>query len=375
MRVLIAVGHGGIYSGGSHQPLYQIAGLKAAGIEVAAVWGPDLEGDPHGFDRLKALDIPISIIPIDRKPTLASLRAFRRILKDYKPDVVECFKSGAQYHALFAGMGLQSHALVFYRGISRPMDIFQGWKYRLARVDRVIANCEALKRVMVATGRVPEDKIDVVYGEYDPACGDPAAVNANGLRKELGIVEDVVLFTQLGNWASWRGQEVTVRAAAELKGRGRRFHILFAGLKTEKMAPMVRELGLQGSVTLSPYRRDPERILKITDFAINASTANESLPGALINAQAMGVPAVATNLPGSPEIVEDGVTGFVVPVGDIVALANAMERFIQMPDEERRKMGRAAHERTLTLFSSRSRTERRLDTYRKAVEHRRCARS
>ena len=141
------------------------------------------------------------------------------------------------------------------------------------------------------------------------------------------------------------------------------------------MAPMTEELGLQGSVTLSPYRRDPERILKITDVAINASTANESLSGALINAQAMGVPAVASNLSGSPEIVEDGITGFLVPVGDILALANAMEQFIQMPDEERRKMGRAARERALTLFSSRSRTERRLDTYRKAVEHRRCARA
>ena len=371
MRVLLAVGHGGIYSGAAHQALYQIAGLKRAGVETAAVWGPDDAGDPRGFDRLKRLDVPLHIIPIDRRPTPASLRAFRRVLKEFQPDVVECFKSGAQYHALYAGAGLNSHALLFYRGLSRPMDVFQGLKYRLPRVDRVIANCADLKQVMAATGKIPPARIDVVPGEFDPACGDPATVNAAGLCEELGISGDVLLFTQLGNWAAWRGQEITLRAAAELKKRGRRFHLLFAGRETDRLAPLTAELGLTGRVTLSPYRRDPERILKITGVALNASTANESLPGALLNAQAMGIPALASRLAGVPDIIEEGKSGFILPVGDVPALANAMERLLNMPHTEREAMGAAARARALKLFSSPTRTELRLASYRKALEHRR----
>ena len=66
LRILIAVAHGGIYSGGSHQALYLLQGLKREGMEVAAVWGPDEEGDPHGFDRLEEIDIPFEIIPANR---------------------------------------------------------------------------------------------------------------------------------------------------------------------------------------------------------------------------------------------------------------------------------------------------------------------
>lgn len=367
MRVLIAVAHGGIYSGGSHQAFYLLRGLKRAGIEVMAVWGPDEEDDPHGFDGLKQLDIPYEIIPINRGVTLDSLGKFRNVLKRFKPDVVECFKSGAQYHALYGGLGLNDHALVFYRGISRPMDIWQGLKYRLWRVDRIIANSQALKRTMIETGGIPMDKIDCVYNEYDPACADPELVNADDLKAELSIPPDVPLITQLGNWSEWRGQTVTLAAAKMLVARGLKFHLLFAGRETEKLRPKVDELRLGGVVTLSPYRRDPERVLKITDIAVNASTSHESLSGGLVNAQAMGVPAVASDLAGNPEVVEDGVTGFIVPTNNPVSLADGLAKMLEMPQEKLKDMGCKARERARAFFSSEVRIKSTLDVYERAI--------
>jgi len=370
MRVLIAVGQGGIYSGSANQALFQLAGLKQAGVEAAAVWGEDSEGDPHGFDRLKALEVPYEIIPIHRRPTAGSLRAFRRILRDFNPDVVECIKSGAQYHALYGGLGLNRHALVFYRGLSRPMDIFQGLKYNLRRVDRVIANCDDLKRIMASSGGIGADKIDAIPGEFDPRCGDPNTVDASGLKGELGIPEDLPIITQLGNWAPWRGQEITLGAARILKASGRDFRLLFAGRETEQLRPKVEHLGLEDRAILSPYRRDPERILKITDIAVNASTGNESLPGSLINAQAMGIPAVATPMPGSAEIVLNGVTGMVVPIGNSTALALALAHLLDLPAGDLKSIGAEARRRTLEKFSSDLRTRRRLECYERAIAHR-----
>jgi len=370
LRVLIAVAHGGIYSGGAHQALYQLGGLKHAGVDVMAIWGPDDEGDPHGFDRLKALDIPFEIIPMNKGITLKSLRKFRKILKNFKPDVVECFKSGAQYHALYGGIGLNKHALIFYRGISREMDIWQGLKYRFNRVDRIIANCEDLKWIIVKTGRIPEDKVDFVHGEFDPSFGNPDTVDATGFRQELTIPGDVRLITQLGNWSPWRGQDVMLDAAAGLKVSGYRFHLLFAGRETDKLQQKVEELNLTDIVTLSLYRRDPERVLKASDIAAVASTSHESLPGALINIQAMGVPAVATRLPGSDVIVEEGVTGYLIQPGDPVALTEKLAKMLEMGSDELALMGKAARQRAVSLFSSEMRTQRRLKVYEKAIKHR-----
>jgi len=373
VRVLIAVGHGGIYSGGSHQSLYALAGLKKAGVDVMAVWGPDLENDCEGFDRLRSLDIPFTLAPLNKSATVRSILALRRTLREFQPDVVEAVKGQAQHHVLYASLGLPCHAVVFYRGVSRPLDVFQALKYRLPRVNRIIANCEALKRSMVETGLIRADKIDVVYGEFDPACAEPDAVNADGLREELVIPEGGPIITQLGNWAEWRGQDVTLRAAAELKKRGEKAHFLFVGRETDRLKDLVNALEIQERVTLSSYRRDPERVLKVSDAAVNASTSIESLSGALLNAQAMGLPAVASDLAGSAEIVADGETGFIVPPRDATALADALARLLAMTQDERNRMGAAARARALKLFSSEARVMKRLECYERAIWERRKA--
>jgi len=370
LRILIAVGHGGIYSGGAHQALYQLRGFKKRGFDVMAVWGPDIDGDPHGLDRLKELDVPYEIIPIHNTLNLETLSKFRRILKSFKPDIVECFKNGAQYHALYGGLGLNKHAVVFYRGISQAMDVWQGFKYRISRVDRVIANCEDLKWIMAKTGSISADKIDFVHGEYDPRFGDPDKVDASGFRRELSIPEDVRLITQLGNWSEWRGQDVTLKAATNLKRTGYRFHLLFAGRETDKLKPLAAELGISDIVTLSSYRRDPERVIKATDIAVNASTSHESLPGSLINIQTMGVPAVASSVPGASMIVQDNKTGFMTPPQDVAALTEALTKLLDMSDERLTQMGQTARNRAVNLFSSEVRTEKRLKVYEKAIRHR-----
>ena len=375
MRVLIAVAHGGIYSGGAHQALYQLTSFKRMGLDLMAVWGPDVEGDLHGLDRLKVLDIPLEIIPIHTTLNLQTLRQFRRILKKFKPDVVECFKSGAQYHAMFGGIGLNRHALVFYRGISRQMDVWQGLKYRLNRVDRIIANCEDLKEIMISTGKIPREKIEAVHGEFDPAFREPEAVDATGLRDELNILSDKTLITQLGNWSEWRGQAVTIEACAKLKQEGFRFHLLFCGRETDKLSDLVSKWHLEECVTLSPYRRDPERVLKASDIAVNASTSHESLPGSLINAVAMGLPAAASDVPGSAEIVKDGWNGFIVPPSDPAALAEALRKMLEMKPETLAEMGRRSRERAVKMFSAEVRAEKRLKVYEKAIEHRRGVRN
>ncbi len=370
MRVLIAVGHAGIYAGGAHQALYAIMGLRRSGVEVAAVWGPDAAGDSEAMVRLRAVCPNVHIMAINHNPTFETLRQFRRILLDFDPDVVETFKSSAQYHALLGGFGLNRFGLLFYRGISRQMDYFQELKYRLNRVDIVVPNCKSLQEIILRSGRIEAKKVQLIYDEVDPSCSDPTVVDGTGLRQELGIPEEALLVTHLGNYSVWRGQDITLRAVKILKDRGLDFRMLFCGEGTEKLKPLVDELGLNDRVTLSPYRRDPARVLKVSDLLVNSSIGNESLSGALLNSQAMGIPAVASRMPGFDESVGDGETGLLVPVNDSEAFAEGMAKFLTMPREERVEWGRRAHARAMERFSSGSRVRRRLEVYQMAINHR-----
>jgi glycosyltransferase involved in cell wall biosynthesis len=152
--------------------------------------------------------------------------------------------------------------------------------------------------------------------------------------------------------------------------KGVAFHLLFAGRETHKLSDTVARLDLEDCTTLLPYRRDPERLLKISSIAVNASTANESFSGALLNAQAMGLPAVTSDVGGNTEAIEDGITGFVVPPGDAAALAQALERLLTLPADRLSLMKQRSRQRALDLFSSETRTRNRLQTYHAALAHR-----
>lgn len=374
MRALIAVGHAGVYAGGAHAALYCIIGLRNAGVDVAAVWGDDAQGDPAGLAKLKSVCPRVEVMPIDRNPTMESLTHFRSILMDFNPDVVETYKSSAQYHALFGGLGLNRHALLFYRGISRQMDFYQELKYRLNRVDVVVPNCNALQEITLKSGRIRLEKVQFIYDEFDPSCGDPDAVNATGLRAELGIPADTFLVTHLGNYSPWRGQIITLQAAKSLIDRGFNLQLLFCGRETELLKSSVEALKMNEHVTLSPYRRDPNRVLKASDILVNSSIANESLSGAILNAQAMGKPVVASRMPGFDESVSDGETGILVPVNDPQGLADGIAKFIVMGEHERIEWGRRAHQRATRLFSSSARAARRIRVYESAIHHRKTGR-
>ncbi len=103
---------------------------------------------------------------------------------------------------------------------------------------------------------------------------------------------------------------------------------------------------------------------------MNASTSHESLLGSLINIQTMGVPAVATTVPGASMIVQDNETGFMTPPQDVAALTEALVKLLDMSDERLAQMGQTARNRAVNLFSSEVRTEKRLKVYEKAIRHR-----
>src|SRR4030042_318876 len=79
------------------------------------------------------------------------------------------------------------YGLVVNRGVSFPMDFLSGWKYRSRRVSRIVCVAESVRRVVIATGRVPAHKVGVIYAGVDLERFDPARTHPEVVRAALGI--------------------------------------------------------------------------------------------------------------------------------------------------------------------------------------------
>jgi glycosyltransferase involved in cell wall biosynthesis len=107
-----------------------------------------------------------------------------------------------------------------------------------------------------------------------------------------------------------------------------RFLAVGKGTDSEKMKNAVARHELEGAVTLAGYRPDVPDILSAVDLLVNCPKSREGLSVIALEAMATGLPVIATNVGGIPEIVRDGETGLLVPPDDPDALARAMVRLL-----------------------------------------------
>ncbi len=116
------------------------------------------------------------------------------------------------------------------------------------------------------------------------------------------------------------------------------------------MEKLAKDLHVSARTKFLGIRRDIPELMNAADAYV-MSSAWEGMPMVLLEAHASGLPVVATDVGGNREVVIDGVTGFLVPPKDPEALAQAMLRLIELPEEKRQRMREAARQHILANFS------------------------
>ena len=178
----------------------------------------------------------------------------------------------------------------------------------------------------------------------------PGAAGVAALRRELGAGECALVLMVARVLAS-KGVREFMAAAAELRGeRAARF--LLVGPDDGERAPSAlrRELEASPDVTWLGRRDDVPALLAAADAFALPTYYREGLPRVLLEAAAMRVPIVTTPVPGCREVVQDGVTGLVVPPRDARALAAALRRLLD-DSALRARLAAAADERVRSEFS------------------------
>jgi glycosyltransferase involved in cell wall biosynthesis len=176
------------------------------------------------------------------------------------------------------------------------------------------------------------------------------------IRSELGIPADAPLIGEVGRVSEIKGYEDFVLAAAIVKKAVPDAAFIGVGGRTkpdadyeQKMLQLIDSENLQGSFRLIDFREDISDIMSALDLLVLPSRS-EALGRVLIEAMAAGKPVIGTQIGGIPEVIEDGVTGLVVPPRSPDALAQAIIKILRDPNLAYR-IGTAGREQGKVRFS------------------------
>lgn len=234
--------------------------------------------------------------------------------------------------------------------------IAKRWHVRLDQLctrlsHRVIAISEHTRRVMLDEERAPDDKIVVIPNGIDLArVAPPAPEDLAAVRAELAA-DDALVVSVVARLHPEKGQEHLFRAMPRvIDATAGRVVLLVAGTGSfrAQYEAEVRRLGVERHVRFLGFRHDVARIFAISDVVVLPSVA-EGFGLVLAEAMALQRPIVATRVGGIPEVVEDGVTGLLVPPARPDALADAIVGLLKDPGR-RVSLGHAGRRRVEVDF-------------------------
>ncbi len=190
--------------------------------------------------------------------------------------------------------------------------------------------------------------------------GDP---DSRDIRQELDIPGDALVAGVVGRLSPEKGQEVFLRALALARAQEPRLFGLLVGGGQEEAAlrRTARALGLDGACRFTGHVRGLAPYYRCMDMQVMPSFT-EGMPNAALEGMSMGLPLIASNVGGIPEVVDDRKTGLLVRAGDAESLAGALTR-LSARAEERDALGRAGRARVREDFDPHVRARRMLEVY------------
>jgi len=360
MRIFQILEFNQFNTGSVHQMFQAAAGLRERGHEVTIVSRPDRVLE----ENARAADVTFAGLPMRNEFDVVSAWKLGRLFRESKPDVVHVHKGVAHSLALAATFMQPTiqpiGAFVVNRGVSFPLDVWNRIKYRTHRVDRVVTVCEQIKEVIVASGGLPREKVDVVYAGTDVALFDPAKWDARTFRREKGIADDAFLIAQVGV-RTWKGWKELVDAVDSILPSHPHVHLALIGCRDQSERDEVdayaREKGIADRVTPVEYRVDMPNVFASCDLVVDASFAGTGITGTIREAMAMRKPVIATDCGGNRELVSSPEVGWLIPAKEVEPLARAIAEVID--DEPRRtRVAANAREHVVRGFSKELRITR-----------------
>ena len=286
--------------------------------------------------------------------TIVTVKKIRALIREKRIDIIHAHKGNAADLAWLAVLGL-GVPIVSNRGAAFPLNYLQAFKYRSGKIKRIIAVAHMVKDVMVETGKIDPDKIDVVWGGVDTEQFRPGLQST--LRDEFKVPEDKRIIGFVGNASPRKGLQYLIDAFGMLKDKYDDIVLVAAGVSTEELKDFTISEELGQRIIPIGFRKDVNNCMAAFDIYVFAGLVNEGLAGTLREAAAMGLPIVTTDVAGNSELIQDNHSGLVVPPYDAKSLAGALEYLLDNNDKAA-QFGKAAREFVIDNMTDRNRAEK-----------------
>jgi glycosyltransferase involved in cell wall biosynthesis len=389
VNVLFVI-HYPVYGGPHNQALLLAGELKRRGISMTVLL-PKGSGD--AIPRLRASGIDVVSIALHRaRATLrprplfqlasslpGEIRAMREIIRERRIDIVQ-LGGLVNPHGAIAGR-LENAAVVWQLLDTRsPMTVRRLLMPLVVRLsDAVMTTGQAVARVHPGAAGLGE-RLLPFFPPVDPTAFDVRAIDRESARASFGFDRDDLVVGTVGNLNPQKGHEFLLQAAALARKVHPRLKTLIVGAPHETHQAYERELhrlsdrlglGRGHDTIFAGSLVDVRPALAAMDvFALSSVPRSEGAPTAVEEAMMMNRPIVAVDVGAVSELVEDGVTGFLVSPLDPEALSDAVVRLI---DDQalQASMGAKARERAIALCSVQECARIHIEAYDRALAHQR----
>jgi glycosyltransferase involved in cell wall biosynthesis len=342
----------------------EIRTLAEASWTAERGWRVILACQPDGRLFERARQMGLCTVPVPMKAAW-DVRAVARLVRLIGRERVDVVHTHSSVDAWLGGMAARARGVPVVRTRHVSIAIRRGFNPVYTWLaDRVITSGEAIRRLVVMAG-APPGRVVAIPAGVDLAAF-PFRQRSDPLATELRVSRPVI-----GSVAMFRGSKGhahLVEAFGLLRQRhpGATLLLVGDGIRRAWVERMVREAGLAEGVVFTGFRQDVAALLGVMDCFVVASTRTEGIPQSLLQAFAAGVPVVATDVGGVPEVVSDGRTGLLVKAA-AVDLAEGIERVLDDPAAAVRR-ALAGRELVEQRFSHGAMMTRLLDLYTEVME-------
>jgi len=370
LQILPALGG----SGGVERGTVEIAGAisQAGGRALVASEGGLLVHD------LTRVDAEHFTLPVASKNPVVMYRNISRLvelIKRERVDIVHVRSRAPAWSAYLACQRTKVPLVTTFHG-TYAISNWLKRKYNSVMTygERMIAISTFIGGHVRRHYGVPVDRIRVIHRGVDIDRFDPEKVSAERVIKlanDWRLPDGVPIIMLPGRLTRWKGQLVLIDAIAALGRTDIRCLLVGSDQGREdyrrELEKKIMSHNLEEVVRIVDHCDDMPAAYKLTDLVISASTDPEAFGRVVCEGQAMGRPVIASDHGGSRETILPGVTGWLTPTGDSVALASAIETALKLDHAARTKLALIAIDHIRTNFSKTQMCDKTLDVYNEVL--------
>ena len=356
-------------SGGVTTHMMTLAqGLQKQGWDVAIV-SAGTQGDhalgPEWFESHGIQHFPV--VYSSRNPLTLIAQSIKtlRIVNTFQPDLLHVHwrvtSVFAQLAKLLLAVPFVSTLHLLGIGEGRLHRLFSYWG------TRTIAISSECRDYLEDSFHISPDRIELIFNGADAGhFRVPSHGERQDARATFGIKVDDCVISLTGRLEEVKGHALLLQAVAPLVKQGIPLSLLLAGEGSQKaqLVTLTQELGLNDQVHFLGHT-DARQVLWASDISVLPSF-KEGFPLSTVESMLCGVATIRSNTSGAADVIIDGQTGFIVPVGDVEILRQRIHSLVT-DSALREHISKSARLRALELFTSEHMTAQTIETYRRAL--------